>query len=198
MVFILALLLESIRRKEFLKRILLFTGDMGFLIRCKGRFSGIVLVMSVCAFTTGVSAQKPDGISVEINEVLEHATSYMNNSNYDSAQYVLSAAFSQTDYALGEKDLYYLHCYEAEVMYYNALFEQGLNSALRGAEIAKQLNDSALLGNVENLTGLFLMNLNRDYEALPHFKVAIELISPYHTNDWLALRYHALSNLGAC
>ncbi|MFM9984607.1 MAG: histidine kinase [Flavobacteriales bacterium] len=171
---------------------------MNFFKRVKVGFSGIAMVMSVFAFMTGVRAQNPDDISFEINEVLQHATSYMNNSNYDSAQYVLSAAFSQTDYALNEKDLYFLHCYEAEVMYYNALFEQGLNSALRGVEIAKQLNENALLGNGENLIGLFLMNLNRDEEALPHFRVAIDLISPYHTNDWLAFRYHALANMGEC
>ena len=156
------------------------------------------MVLSVFIWTNVMRAQTPPGISEEINLVLERATSYMNNSSYDSAQYVLSEAFSQTDFRLNETDLYYLHCYESEVMYYNALFEQGLNSALRGSEIARHLNDSALLGNAENLIGLFLMNLNRNEEALPHFKVAIGLISPYHNNDWLAFRYHAMANMGEC
>jgi signal transduction histidine kinase len=143
-------------------------------------------------------AQTPAGTSLRVGEVLKVATEYMNKSSYDSAQFVVSAAFSQTNFPLNPTDLYYLHCYESEIMYYNALFEQGLNSSMRGAEIAKELNDSNLLGNTENLVGLFEMNLAKNKEALPHFKKAIALISPTHNNDWLSYRYHALANLGEC
>ncbi len=151
----------------------------------------------VFASTTAV-AQTPAGTSLQVGDVLKVATAYMNKSSYDSAQFVVSAAFSQTNFPLNPTDLYYLHCYEAEIMYYNALFEQGLNSSMRGAEIAKQLNDNNLLGNTENLVGLFEMNLGKHAEALPHFKKAIALISATHTNDWLSFRYHALANLGEC
>lgn len=164
----------------------------------RGVFLLIIFLILFLSNTQHSYAQGFQGTSPEINAVLLQATAYMNNSNYDSAQYILSGAFAQSQYQLTKTDLYYLHCYESEVMYYNALFEQGLNSAIRGSAIATELSDKALLGNTENLIGLFLMNLNRNDEALPHFKTAAKLISPYHENKWLSFQYHALGNIGEC
>jgi signal transduction histidine kinase len=140
----------------------------------------------------------PPSVSPSIKDVLAAATDYMNHSSYDSAQFVISAAFSQSETAVTETDLYYLHCYEAEVMYYNALFEQGLNSSLRSLELARKLANDTLVGNSENLIGLFLMNLGRKEEALGHLRSATLLLPSGHSNDYLAFQYHALGNLGEC
>jgi len=78
------------------------------------------------------------------------------------------------------------------------LFEQGLNSSIRALEIAHEINDQVLIGNSENLIGLFMMNLERYTDALDHLKIAARLIPADHTNEYLAFQYHALENLGEC
>src|SRR5690606_17516523 len=100
---------------------------------------------------------------------------YMNRSMYDSAQFVISGVMAQTEIPISKTELYYLHSYESEIMYYNALFEQGLNIALWSLDIANQLGDEMLVGNSENFIGLFLMNLERYAEATGHFKRAVRL-----------------------
>src|SRR5690606_39023439 len=80
----------------------------------------------------------PSNVSNEVGKALSDATNYMNQSKYDSAQYVITATLMQNDQAITKLELYYLRCYEAEIMYYNALFEQGLNMALWSLELAKE------------------------------------------------------------
>jgi len=133
-----------------------------------------------------------------MQSTISRATRFMNFSQYDSAQVVISEAFEQTDFKLHDLDEYYLHCYEAEVMYYNALFEQGLNTAMRGLDLARQLDDPILIGNAENLIGLFMMGLDRHTEAIEHFHIAERLIPSEEQSSFLSLRYHALGNLGEC
>ncbi len=147
---------------------------------------------------TVIAREVPHGVSQRVFDVLIQASDYMDRSNYDSAQFVISKTFAQTEIPIGEVDLYYLHCYEAEIMYYNALFEQGLNSSLRGIEIAKAQKNDTLIGNSENLIGLFMMNLGRNSESLEHLKRAMKLIPQGHSNDFVAYNYHVLSNIGEC
>lgn len=122
----------------------------------------------------------------------------MNRSQYDSAQSVLTATFIQTEHALSQTDLFYLHSLEAEIMYYSALFEQGLSSALRARALVEHSSDSVLLGSAENLVGLLLMNLGRTDEALEHLRKAVVLIPKYHGNGYLSYNYHSIANIGEC
>jgi signal transduction histidine kinase len=140
--------------------------------------------------------QIPRGLSPVVSDVLIKSTEFMNRSSYDSAQFIISKAFAQTDNPVSELDLYYLHCYESEIMYYNALFEQGLNSSYRALEIATKLKNDTLLGNSENFIGLFMLNLDRLEEASQHLHKAVELIPKNHHNEYLSFQYHALANLG--
>jgi signal transduction histidine kinase len=157
------------------------------------------LILSLCLITSvclrGYS-QTPPGLSPDVASVLAIATEFMNRSSYDSAQFVISRAFAQTENAVSELDLYYLHCYESEIMYYNALFEQGLNSSYRALEIATKLKNDTLLGNSENFIGLFMLNLGRLEEATEHLHRAVNLIAKNHQNQYLSFQYHALANLG--
>lgn len=122
----------------------------------------------------------------------------MNRSQYDSAQAVLSATFIQTENALSQTDLFYLHSLEAEIMYYSALFEQGLSSALRARALVEHSSDSILLGSAENLVGLLMMNVGRTDEALEHLRKAVALLPKYHSNGYLSYNYHAVANIGEC
>jgi signal transduction histidine kinase len=122
----------------------------------------------------------------------------MDQSRYDSALNILSQGFYLHNEVVVPIDQYYLHSIEAEIMYYNALFDIGLNSVQQSAILATELKNDTLIGNTENLLGLFLMNLNRDQEAISHLKLAVELLPKNHGKGYLALQYHALSNLGEC
>ena len=158
----------------------------------------LILFLTLLTCSAAAQTSLPPGLSPYMQGVIREATEFMNISRYDSAQVVISEAFQQSEFALHAQDLYYLHCYEAEIMYYNALFEQGLNSAMRGLEIARQLRDPLLEGSAENLTGLFLMSLQRYREAIPHFSHAARLLPDLHGNEFLSFRYHALANHGEC
>jgi two-component system sensor histidine kinase UhpB len=140
----------------------------------------------------------PGNVSEQVGKALATATNFMNESKYDSAQHTLSAVLMKNDQAITKLELYYLRCYEAEIMYYNALFEQGLNVALHGLELAKTLDDEPLLGNSHNFVGLLLMNLNRSREAVAHFLEAYRLIPPEANDEFMSLSYHAAGNLGEC
>jgi signal transduction histidine kinase len=121
----------------------------------------------------------------------------MGRSEYDSAAQILNEAFAQTEVAYSTIDLYYLLTYEAENMYYNALFDQGLNSAYRSLELARTMGNDTLTGNSENIVGLMLMSLDQFDEALQHFRRAIAML-PHHQFDYLSYRYQVLSNAAEC
>jgi len=140
----------------------------------------------------------PPGLRSEITLMLDSATYYMNNSRYDAAQAVISRLFTSGEYSLTDRELYFVHCYESEIMYYNALFDLGLNSALRAREIAIKLENDTLIGSVENLCGLFFLNLNQLETAKERFVVSVKLLSPSLDKDYLSYQYHALTNLAEC
>lgn len=153
----------------------------------------------LAAVQADVLAQKiPVGLSSSVESSLKRAADYMDRSSYDSAEYEISKAFSQTGAPVSETELYYLLAFEAENMYYNALFEQGLNSTMRALDIARRLRNDTLIGNAENLYGLFLMNMGRNNEAIDHFRLGLSLIPSDHTNSYLAFQYHAYGNLAEC
>ena len=163
----------------------------------------IHLFFAFCYFVGAVGLQsmaqtRPLNVTPSVGDVIDRATEYMGRSAYDSAGHILNEAFSQTNVTYTDLDLYYLLSYEAENMYYNALFDQGLNSAYRSLELAESLGNDTLIGNTENILGLFLINLDKYDEALVHFRRAIPLIPVNHTFDYLSYRYQVLANAGEC
>lgn len=140
----------------------------------------------------------PNSVTPEMSKIIESTFVQMDNSRYDSALSILSQGFYLHNEVVVPIDQYYLHAIEAEIMYYNALFDIGLNSVQQSAILAEELKNDTLIGNTENFLGLFLMNLNRDKEAIPHLKLAATLLPKNHGKGYLALQYHALSNLGEC
>lgn len=164
--------------------------------------SKIVSIISVlllsCLFSQGQLDFVPKGVTPEMSRILGSTFEQMDNSRYDSALSILSEGFYLHNEIVVPLDQYYLHAIEAEIMYYNALFDIGLNSVQQSAMLAEELKNDTLIGNTENLLGLFLMNLNRDKEAISHLKLATTLLPKKHGKGYLALQYHALSNLGEC
>lgn len=145
---------------------------------------------------SGFAQSEDRKISKEIDDILKRATAFMNQSQYDSAQYLITAIQAQPEFSITKVEHYYLRCYEAEIMYYNALFEQGLNISLWSLDLAKELNSELLQGNSHNFIGLFLLIMQRSKEAIPHFQAAIQLIPDGQQPDYLSKQYHAMANLG--
>jgi signal transduction histidine kinase len=156
-----------------------------------------ILIILVFRITHVFSQDLPRNISPEVSRVIEEATSYMGESAYDSAGMILNRAFSQTDVSFSQTDLYYLLVYEAENMYYNALFDEGLNSAYRSLELAKSLQNDTLIANAENIVGLLLMSMDKYEDALSHFRRSTALTKP-HELDYLSYGYQVLSNAAEC
>jgi len=156
----------------------------------------IMIAILLGVSLSGFAQKDNKGISKEIDDVLERATAFMNQSKYDSAQYLISGVQAQSEFPVSKLEHYYLRCYEAEIMYYNALFEQGLNISLWSLDLAKELNSELLQGNSHNFIGLFLLIMQRSKEAIPHFQAAIQLIPEGQQPEYLTKQYHALANLG--
>jgi signal transduction histidine kinase len=126
------------------------------------------------------------------------ADNYMDYDYYDSAQVWLNKIADI--YTIKKPSLfnYYLLSRQAEVYYYNGLLQLGLQSAHRSLDVATKLNDSLLLADACNMTGLFYSTLNRPAEALPFFRKGIPYSKqpPYPTQYLsLAKPHHLLGNL---
>lgn len=164
----------------------------------KLKFGTVAIAIGIWSICGCLGQSLPNGISPSVGPAFEKAVQMMNISRYDSAQAILSEAFMQSEHALSTTELFYLHSLETEIMYYNALFEQGLNTAMRAHALVEHSADSVLLGSAENLLGLLLMNLDRTKEALVHLRRAVRLLPRYHGNGYLSFNYHAIANIGEC
>ncbi len=140
----------------------------------------------------------PKNASPQVQEIIEEAYGHMDASRYDKALATLSKGFYQDSTQIDLSDQYYLHSFESEIMYYTALFDIGLTSALQSESIAIQLKNDTLLGSSKNLVGLMLMNIGDIKAAVSNFKQAITLIPFNHQLGYLSFRYHAQINLGEC
>lgn len=140
----------------------------------------------------------PREVSPDFESDFSRAVALMNQSRYDSAQVVLNGMLAQTYLPISLHDLYYVHSLEAEIMYYNALFEQGLNLALRAREVSLKLNNDTLIGAADNLVGLLMMNTGRVEDALPYLRSAVNKLPQFHGNGFLSWNYQAIANIAEC
>ncbi len=140
----------------------------------------------------------PKEITPALASGFEAAVEAMNLNHHDSAQVILNRLFDEHGGRLSLIDLYYIHSLEAEIMYYNALFEQGLNTAIRAREVALQLDNDTLIGSADNLVGLLMLSSGRTVDALPYLRSAVRLIPRNHGNGFLSANYQAIANIGEC
>jgi signal transduction histidine kinase len=126
------------------------------------------------------------------------ADNFMNLDQYDSAQVWLNTIAEI--YTIKKPTLfnYYLLSRQAEVYYYNGLLQLGLQSALRSLDVAMQLNDSLLLADACNMTGLFYTTMNEPAKARPYFYKGIPFSrQPPYPPQYLSLAkpHHLLGNM---
>jgi signal transduction histidine kinase len=135
------------------------------------------------------------GIRPEKLPVINEVVRLMNASAYDSAEVLVISELLDQQNKLTPYEEYFLNSYEAEIMYYNALFDIGLASAEKCLAIGRKLDNDTLIGSAQNLLGLQLMHLE-DYEkAASAFKEGIRLLPPKTDKNLYSQRYHALANL---
>jgi signal transduction histidine kinase len=123
---------------------------------------------------------------------------YMDMDRYDEAQHWLNTIYEIYTIKAPTLFNYFLISRQAEVYYYNSLFQLGLQSSLRGLRIAKQLNDALLLADANNLTGLFYLEQQKPATASRYFLQGIRYVKlPPYPDKYLPLTqpHHVWGNL---
>lgn len=134
-------------------------------------------------------------LTAQGDSILGQAAAYMDKGKFEAAQTTLLTALNKQDFAFSKRDKYYFHSHLAEIMYYTALNEQGLQNAREAIQLANTDKNDTLLGNAYNLLGLTHLNSERYDSALYYFNRALVKI-PFHLNDPKLSRYdQVLGNL---
>lgn len=165
-------------------------------------WAGQLAAQPVSYFPSIDSAKKQYLLQQQVDDKVKTAffvaDNFMDYDHYDSAQVWLNKIADI--YTIKKPSLfnYYLLSRQAEVYYYNGLLQLGLQSAQRSLEVATQLNDSLLLADACNMTGLFYSTLNQPAEGLPYFYKGIPYSKqPPYPPQYLSLAkpHHLLGNL---
>ncbi len=119
----------------------------------------------------------------------------MDAGSFEDAQNILITAVNSSNRTYTRFDLYYFHSHLAEIMYYTALNEQGIQNAREAMHIARELNDDTLLGNASNLLGLIHLNSDRFDSAQTYFNQALKNIPQQLNNPKLSRYDQVLGNL---
>ncbi|MBC8156506.1 MAG: hypothetical protein H7Z72_26790, partial [Bacteroidetes bacterium] len=129
--------------------------------------------------------------------VINQTANQLDAGRYDSAQFYLNQGARLVSQRADAESAFYLSAYQSEVFYHNALFEQGIQYALRGLHQAEGLRDSTMMANQHNLLGLFYTDLGQLAKAIAHLQRSIHLLPKRPASRYgLTNRYHILSNLG--
>jgi len=160
--------------------------------------SSFILLFVLCLFACSKPHLEPDSSAVSPGIVKELAkiSTLMDSGEFVLSEKAILGCFELYGDSLNDLDKYYLYAFEAEIMYYSALFDQGINSALKARAIAVSRKDSILIGNTENFLGLFYMNKNFPDSAKRHFRNALQMLPADDTTLWVSKRFHVLNNFG--
>ncbi len=96
----------------------------------------------------------------------------MDRFSAEGSMKAIGSAFKLIDPEVDTEAAYYLHCYRAEVLYYEGLFHEGIADLDEAEVLAHELGDSVLIANVYNLKGLLHENIQDDRSALPFLRKA--------------------------
>jgi two-component system, NarL family, sensor histidine kinase UhpB len=119
----------------------------------------------------------------------------MDDGDFESSQQILLSTLDKPSVQLNQYDQYYLHTYLAEVMYYTALNEQGLQNAGKALKISKSIKNDTLIGNASNLLGLIHLSGQRYDSARVYFQTAMQKLPRKLSIKGLSRYDHVLSNL---
>lgn len=137
----------------------------------------------------------PFGVRPEKGDLFEKLVLLIDKTEYDSAEKIIAQQLINTDEKLNTYELYFLNCYEAEIMYYNALYDQGIVSALKAKELAGQLKNDTLLGNALNLAGIQFLQTKQFTQAKSNLKEALLRLPDSSNKQFFTQTYQVLANL---
>ncbi|HTM99605.1 MAG TPA: ATP-binding protein, partial [Pedobacter sp.] len=177
----------------------------------------LLLLLPALLVTTGCCAQINDSQKIVSSKERFHNSrnetekikisfaiveEFMDIDQYDSAQIWLNKIAEIIPVQQASISSYFLSSRQAEIYYYNRLLQLGLQESKRSLKIANALNDSLLLADAYNFTGLFYLNLDSAGIAIPNFMKGIkfakqppysmqyaELTKPHHLYGNLAEAY---------
>ena len=153
------------------------------------------LLLLLASLDSNAQISNHFGIRPEKLPVINEVVRLMNASAYDSAEVLVISELLDQQNKLTPYEEYFLNSYEAEIMYYNALFDIGLASAEKCLVIGRKLDNDTLIGSAQNLLGLQLMHLKSYQKAAAAFREAIRILPPRTDKELYSQRYHALANL---
>ena len=129
---------------------------------------------------------------------LELAGYYIDFSQLDSVQIYLDEGFRLNELVKDSIQGFFLTAYQTEIFLYSTLYEQGIQTAMKGLQQAEQLNDKEMIANQYNLLGLLYAEMSQFQQAIGFFELSLSHLPPQSSHDNLTRRYHLLSNLAQC
>ena len=120
---------------------------------------------------------------------------------YDSCQVWLNFIAERVPLRKPSYFNFYLSTYQASNYYYTGLIRMALQESERMWRIARELNDSILIGSAYNLIGLSYMNMDSVRKAVSYFKEGIKYIRqpPYAIDYFVSSKpHHLYGNLAKC
>ncbi|MEZ5172360.1 MAG: histidine kinase [Bacteroidia bacterium] len=160
-------------------------------------FSGLLL-FAACVKNQPSAEVKADQVNQDVLLILNDAATLMDSSAWNDASSLIRNTLTEHESSLTLTEKYYLYSFEAEIFYYSALTEPGINSALKAREVARKSKNQILEGSSENFLGLFYLNKKKYREAINHFRRALNLIPENDSTIWISRRFHVFGNLGEC
>lgn len=112
-------------------------------------------------------AQLPPLPNTALHQQFVEILTQMDRFSAEGSMAAIGKAFRSIDPAQDVEANYYLHCFRAEVLYYEGLFHEGITDLDKAEVLAHQLGDSLLVANVYNLKGLLHENIQEHQAALP-------------------------------
>lgn len=161
-----------------------------FLLVCT-----VVAPHSVFAMQRAANAELQQRTRQQIEQDISQVSALMAADDYESAYEKVNHALrfaDTTTYSLGK---YYLYAFQAEILYYHAIYNSALGAAYKAKVLSNELANDTLIGSIDNLIGLLLSNMNRKEEAEEYLRWAVEKLPANHGNENLSYRFHATSNL---
>lgn len=158
-----------------------------------------VFVLIISFFSSCKQETKPltpNIIRAEVLADLQVAADSMEVSANDVAEQFILKHLNKSVDSISSMEKYYLYAFEAEIFYYSALFDQGINSILKARKQAELLHEKNLIGSCENILGLLYSNKNLPDTALKHFRIALNLIPELENSKWLSKQFHVYNNMG--
>ncbi len=158
-----------------------------------------VFVLIISFFSSCKQETKPlspNIIRAEVLADLQAAADSMEVSANDVAEQIILKHLNKSADSISSIEKYYLYAFEAEIFYYSALFDQGINSILKARKQAELLHENKLIGSCENILGLLYSNKNLPDTALKHFRIALNLLPELENSKWLSKQFHVYNNMG--